>query len=431
MPLTYEGWKTLSNKLTKLVSDGKEGRLREERIQVVGPRRQVAITIYRQYKTAGLRDHSLAPSEKEALTTSTFHDIVELEGNEQVTEEDFHVATTPLHDLVSDWRKAKMTELLKFIASSGGPLVPDVSSDSDLAVLSLAKTFFGCKKPSPGSGGNILTLDDLGRHSCCRTTAHMDTRPFIGNPASFNQSFDRRDPNTTTTAGMDELDARFYSRDYPKGPNLARNWRNCAAQTTEHPLSNFNERTRPSPANATKIIEHEHADPKSPANRLKCGYCGAVGPTLPQLVQHLATKHGKRNLGPEDFRVDHLIPSRPVSLPGHPLSDASMNARSSKKSLRYRACGLQNLRFFALDDLESHAKAVHDNSNITIADYVDVNAPDPAQRLERVGQGRRAKGQRYILGESSGSGGSEKTTNDLGPELSKCFEIEEGEVNER
>lgn len=200
--------------------------------------------MYKEYKkTAGLGDHSLAPCEQEVLASPRFVDVLEREGNAPITAEDFNTAVAALPNLVSGWRKSKMVEVLKAIAGSGGPPVPDAPSDSDLAVLGLAKTILRCNQATSHADGNVLNWQSLGRHSCCRTKAYPNV--YSDNPSSVQWSFDclqydadssqmiqqliiaaGRDPKTATADEMDDMNARFYCINCA-GQALARTWRNC------------------------------------------------------------------------------------------------------------------------------------------------------------------------------------------------------------
>ncbi|KAG8876287.1 hypothetical protein FRB97_004301 [Tulasnella sp. 331] len=381
-------WEAMSKKLTELVNVAKEYRLEGERANLVKLRRDVAIAVYFQYKKrAGLGHNSPAPSGEEIVACPPFRDIIQAGGNAKVTAKDFANAVAMLPGLVKDWRRSRLVRLLKAISNGGGQPVPDKPSNSDLEILKLAKTLFKCR-----SSGKIWAWGNLEDHSCTSRVQHrrrfgIECLKYDIKASELVESLiivAGRDPNTTTTEDMDELDARFYCDKCPKGVGLARSWRNCvrvaylhsfvnhglweltdlfvyltqAAHVAEHRLTEFTGWTLLSPAETEMIIQHELNDTGNPPNRLGCAYCAEEGNTSILAAQHLATKHGKNSPSLQDFRVNRLIAPRPVYLPGPPPLSLPISAKPNKMRIKCKACGPNKTRLFKLTGFIAHAKAV-------------------------------------------------------------------------
>ncbi|KAG8881538.1 hypothetical protein FRB98_004254 [Tulasnella sp. 332] len=312
-------WEAMSKKLTELVNVAKEYRLEGERANLVKLRRDVAIAVYFQYKKrAGLGHNSPAPSGEEIVACPPFRDIIQAGGNAKVTAKDFANAVAMLPGLVKDWRRSRLVRLLKAISNGGGQPVPDKPSNSDLEILKLAKTLFKCR-----SSGKIWAWGNLEDHSCTSRVQHrrrfgIECLKYDIKASELVESLiivAGRDPNTTTTEDMDELDARFYCDKCPKGVGLARSWRNCAAHVAEHRLTEFTGWTLLSPAETEMIIQHELNDTGNPPNRLGCAYCAEEGNTSILAAQHLATnacQGGNHNVTAADYVNADVSGSEPV-----------------------------------------------------------------------------------------------------------------------
>ncbi|KAG9026587.1 hypothetical protein FRB95_008674 [Tulasnella sp. JGI-2019a] len=328
--ITDARWRTLSTRLTKLVTEARQTRLEEERHILIADRREVGIQAVTQYKKVhSLMDHSLAPPVGEVLLSPLFENVIQQDGDAQVTPQDFDVAIAGLPNWIQDWKRSKMTELLRIVADGGGPPLPDTSSDANFGVLRLAKTFFRCRRLH--TDNNIHTVDHIGRHICIKRQHY-----FFNDSEAVGLNFEclvynantsyiveqlialaGLNPDTATTVDMDELNARFYCQNCPGGATLARSWRNCARHVDEHPPSEFVGWTRLSVSDTAKIIFLENTDPKSPEGRIKCALCtdGSrhIKPT--KLPAHLEAKHKITSPGPHHYTIDPLIEPRLKALP--------------------------------------------------------------------------------------------------------------------
>jgi len=125
------------------------------------------------------------------------------------------------------------------------------------------------------------------------------------------------DPNTCTADDLDDLNARFYCQECPKGDHYARTWRNCAEHVHyDHPPASFHGWIRLSPTDTKAVIALENADKVNVRSRIMCAHCTCKYSTLTQCLSHCEEKHGTDNLTEDNWSVDRLAPTRPISLLG-------------------------------------------------------------------------------------------------------------------
>lgn len=227
----------MKDELTRAVAEAKVDRIRRERQPLLSRRKHVAKTLYETYKKAVGSEFGLLPSSEEFVGLKPINDIIDQDGTAEFTST--HFAGIDIGELVDEWRAPSISTLLNTIHSGGGPEPSDPPTASDIQRLSLAATFFQCRsRVSPAYGS--ISFEYIVKHPCCRpSTVQWWTKPRARDFSClvyYHTSFlaaERlihaagRDPSVTTASEMDDLNLRFYCQGCPKGPDLARSWRNC------------------------------------------------------------------------------------------------------------------------------------------------------------------------------------------------------------
>ncbi|KAG8856428.1 hypothetical protein FRB96_006394 [Tulasnella sp. 330] len=193
--------------------------------------------------------------------------VLHTEGND-VTEGAFNVAVSMLPDRIKDWKDPKLVELLKIMGSGDSPLIHDAQADSNLELFNLPKTVFICSKAC--CRREVRSFDPRGDNKTKWSFDYPEYRVDACQVVERAIIAAGRDPNATTTYEMDKLDARFYCRDYPRGPNLITIKKNkCATHVAEQPPSEFTGWIRVFETKTAKVIQIEYNNAQSPEDRLR------------------------------------------------------------------------------------------------------------------------------------------------------------------
>ncbi|KAG9023860.1 hypothetical protein FRB95_012392 [Tulasnella sp. JGI-2019a] len=332
-PLTENGWTAIRPKVDRSLARFKRERLKLARASLLDRRREVVISILRRHPVnTNITENFFRPSlEEVAYAFEPITLVVDREDDEEASAEDFEGALEGVEEWVEEWRIEKRTEILEIMVSAGAVAISDPLTEHDFARLKLATTMFSCTcrisiryRDIEATPGGLMCFKLLGRHH--RTCGN---KAFPWNTECFKYSADAeemirqlviavgRNPETTTTDQMDELNARFYCQGCPKWDRLARSWRNCAAHFEDHPLTTFQGWLVVPPEDAAKVIRHETSNRSDYRIRIKCLLHHDTDHRLGyDFWNHVRYNHPDGTYNMEDIHVDPLAVPCPISVDG-------------------------------------------------------------------------------------------------------------------
>ncbi|KAG9035747.1 hypothetical protein FS837_001840 [Tulasnella sp. UAMH 9824] len=249
-PLTAAVWKRIKPKAERFVEEQNCFRLeagdllKRARTSVFRQRYSTFKSSYSEYPT------TLVPSERFVLKTHQgIKDAIEAEGTD-TSPRIFDKAFSQLPDYLDKWRKERKLQLtrLVLVARTGPVMDVDVQTAEEQGILDLATSVFatcGYGGTFYHDGDTVHWIDSIGDHSM-KKFYHS---PWRKSPLPYDEMQCIRvlpnlvehvrllvqavglDPDTSTAADMDKLDARFYCDDCSvvklSEEVFARSWRNC------------------------------------------------------------------------------------------------------------------------------------------------------------------------------------------------------------